>query len=154
VLDSVVKELLGMAALKRGRPSSRTRPGSWLDGYRGDHVCERIGAALQREGVPDVGSLATLIASRPAGSHTRFRVQLGFVGVRLFRDPAQFELLRKHLLAADSSVEASRQRLVGRLRRRIELYSVAVLLQRSTRSTARYYSQRSARREPRICSTR
>jgi chemotaxis protein methyltransferase CheR len=118
-----------MAAVEAGTSELAHAAGLVLDGYRGDHVCERIRRALQREGVPDVGSLATLIA-RDQEARTRFRRSVAVSVSGLFRDPAQFELLESTLLP---------QLISGGRRVSVwsagcadgsELYSVAVLLQR------------------------
>ena len=118
-----------MTTVEAGTPELARAAGLALDAYRRDHVGERIRRALQREGVPDVRSLASLIA-RDQEARTRFRRSVAVSVSGLFRDPAQFDLLESTLLP----------QLIGGGRRITvwsagcadgsELYSVAVLLQR------------------------
>jgi chemotaxis protein methyltransferase CheR len=118
-----------MAAVEVGTSELAHAAGLVLDGYRGDHVDERIRRALERERVPDVGSLVSLIA-RDQEARTRFRRSVAVSVSGLFRDPAQFDLLEGTLLP---------QLLSGGRRISVwsagcadgsELYSIAVLLQR------------------------
>jgi chemotaxis protein methyltransferase CheR len=118
-----------MITAEAGTSDLSRAAGLALDAYRGDHVGERIRRALQREGVPDIGSLVSLIA-RDQEARTRFRRSVAVSVSGLFRDPAQFDLLEGTLLP----------QLIGRGGRisvwsagcadGSELYSVAVLLQR------------------------
>jgi chemotaxis protein methyltransferase CheR len=100
-----------------------------LDAYRRDHVGERIRRALEREGVPDIGSLASLIA-RDQEARSRFRRSVAVSVSGLFRDPAQFDLLERKFLP---QLIASGRRVSvwsAGCANGSELYSVAVLLQR------------------------
>jgi chemotaxis protein methyltransferase CheR len=118
-----------MATTEVGTPELARAAGLALDSYRRDHVGERIRRALQREGVPDIGSLAALIA-RDHEARVRFRRSVAVSMSGLFRDPAQFELLEDTLLP---------QLISGGRRVSVwsagcadgsELYTVAVLLHR------------------------
>jgi chemotaxis protein methyltransferase CheR len=118
-----------MTTAEAGTSELAHAAGLALDAYRGDHVGERIRRALQREGVSDVRSLASLIA-RDQEARSRFRRSVAVSVSGLFRDPAQFDLLEGTLLP---------QLIAGGRRISVwsagcadgsELYSVAVLLQR------------------------
>jgi chemotaxis protein methyltransferase CheR len=118
-----------MTTVEAGTSELARAAGLALDAYRRDHVGERIRRALQREGVPDIGSLASLIA-RDQEARSRFRRSVAVSVSGLFRDPAQFDLLEGTLLP---------QLISGGRRISVwsagcadgsELYSVAVLLQR------------------------
>jgi len=100
-----------------------------LDAYRRDHVGERIRRALEREGVSDIRSLASLIA-RDQEARARFRRSVAVSVSGLFRDPAQFDLLEGTLLP--QLVAAGRRITVwsAGCANGSELYSIAVLLQR------------------------
>lgn len=100
-----------------------------LDEYRSDHVGERIRRALQREGVPDERSLASLIA-RDQEARTRFRRSVAVSVSGLFRDPAQFELLEDTLLPQLTSGGRRITVWSAGCADGSELYSVAILLQR------------------------
>jgi chemotaxis protein methyltransferase CheR len=118
-----------MTTVEAGTSELARAAGLALDEYRRDHVGERIRRALQREGVADVGSLASLVA-RDQEARTRFRRSVAVSVSGLFRDPAQFDLLEATLLP---------QLISGGRRISVwsagcadgsELYSVAILLQR------------------------
>ena len=118
-----------MTTVEVGTPALARAAGLVLDAYRGDHVGERIRRALQREGVPDIGSLASLIA-RDQAARTRFRRSIAISVSGLFRDPAQFDLLERKFLP---QLIASGRRVSvwsAGCADGSELYSVAVLLQR------------------------
>src|SRR5712691_8195650 len=118
-----------MTTVEVGTPALARAAGLVLDAYRGDHVGERIRRALQREGVPDIGSLASLIA-RDESARTRFRRSVAVSVSGLFRDPAQFDLLERRLLP---ELIASGRRVSvwsAGCADGSELYSVAVVLQR------------------------
>ena len=118
-----------MTTVEAGTSELARVAGLALDEYRRDHVGERIRRALQREGVADIDSLASLVA-RDQAARTRFRRSVAVSVSGLFRDPAQFDLLEATLLP---------QLISGGRRISVwsagcadgsELYSVAVLLQR------------------------
>jgi chemotaxis protein methyltransferase CheR len=118
-----------MTTVEAGTTELARAAGLALDAYRGDHVGERVRRALQREGVPDIRSLASLIA-RDQEARARFRRSVAVSVSGLFRDPAQFDLLEGTLLP---------QLIAGRRRISVwsagcadgsELYSVAILLER------------------------
>jgi chemotaxis protein methyltransferase CheR len=118
-----------MTTVEAGTSELARAAGLVLDAYRGDHVGERIRRALQREGVPDIGSLASLIA-RDQEARTRFRRSVAVSVSGLFRDPAQFDLLERKFLP---ELIASGRRVSvwsAGCADGSELYSVAVLLQR------------------------
>src|SRR5712691_1156282 len=118
-----------MTTVEAGTQELARAAGLVLDEYRRDHVGERIRRALQREGVADIGSLASLVG-RDEKARTRFRRSVAVSVSGLFRDPAQFDLLESTLLP----------QLISDVRRMSvwsagcadgsELYSVAILLQR------------------------
>ncbi len=118
-----------MTTVEAGTSELSRAAGLTLDAYRRDHVGERIRRALQREGVSDIPSLASLIA-RDQEARARFRRSVAVSVSGLFRDPAQFDLLEGTLLP---------QLITGGRRISVwsagcadgsELYSVAVLLER------------------------
>ena len=118
-----------MTTIEAGTTELARAAGLALEAYRRDHVGERVRRALQREGVPDIRSLASLIA-RDQEARARFRRSVAVSVSGLFRDPAQFDLLEHTLLP---------QLIAGGRRISVwsagcadgsELYSVAVLLER------------------------
>jgi chemotaxis protein methyltransferase CheR len=118
-----------MAVLEAETSALAHAAGLTLDGYRSDHVGERIQRAFRREGVADATALAALIA-RDEQARSRFRRSIAVSVSGLFRDPDQFDLLENHLLP---------QLMNGGRRISVwsagcadgsELYTVGVLLQR------------------------
>jgi chemotaxis protein methyltransferase CheR len=65
--------------------------------YRALHVNERIRRALEREQLERVGDLVKLVRS-DASARCRFRRSVAVSVTGVFRDPAQFALLERHLL--------------------------------------------------------
>jgi chemotaxis protein methyltransferase CheR len=118
-----------MTTVEAGMSELARATGLALDGYRLEHVGERIRRALQREGVPDERSLASLIA-RDEEARSRFRRSVAVSVSGLFRDPAQFDLLESTLLP--QLIDSGRRVSVwsAGCADGSELYSVAVLLQR------------------------
>jgi chemotaxis protein methyltransferase CheR len=68
-----------------------------LEAYRAAHVERSVRRALAREPIGDESGLAALLRSDPA-ARSRFRRSVAVSVSRLFRDPAQFELLEHELL--------------------------------------------------------
>src|SRR5258708_4159126 len=118
-----------MTTVEVGTSELARAAGLALDDYRRDHVGERIRRALQREGVADIGSLASLVG-RDEEARTRFRRSVAVSVSGLFRDPAQFDLLEATLLP--QLINDGRRLSVwsAGCANGSELYSVAVLLQR------------------------
>ncbi|SRR6266567_3975445 len=118
-----------MTTVEAGTTELARAAGLALDAYRRDHVGERIRRALEREGVPDIRSLASLIA-RDEEARARFRLSVAVSVSGLFRDPAQFDLLEATLLPP--LISGGRRITVwsAGCADGSELYSVAVLLQR------------------------
>ena len=100
-----------------------------LDGYRAEHVDERIRRALVREDVADPVALVRLIAS-DAAARSRFRRSIAVSVSGLFRDPAQFEHLEHDVLPG--LVAGGRRVSVwsAGCADGSELYSVALILER------------------------
>jgi chemotaxis protein methyltransferase CheR len=100
-----------------------------LSAFRRDHVADRVLQALEREDVADEAALARLLQSSSA-ARARFRRAVAVPVSGLFRDPAQFELLRRDLLPP---LVASGRRLrvwSAGCADGSELYSAALLLDR------------------------
>jgi len=118
-----------MTTVEAGTQELARAAGLVLDEYRRDHVGERIRRALQREGVADIGSLASLVG-RDEKARTRFRRSVAVSVSGLFRDPAQFDLLESTLLP--QLISGGRRMSVwsAGCANGSELYSVAILLQR------------------------
>ncbi len=68
-----------------------------LDGYRPEHVDERIRRALEREGVEDELGLARLLAGDEE-ARARFRRSVAVSVSGLFRDAHQFDHLEREIL--------------------------------------------------------
>jgi chemotaxis protein methyltransferase CheR len=68
-----------------------------LRAYRPDHVAERVARALDREDVPTVAALATLLRRSPE-ARSRFRRAVAISVTGRLRDPEQFDLLRERIL--------------------------------------------------------
>ena len=118
-----------MTTVEAGTTELARAAGLALGAYRRDHVGERVRRALQREGVSDIRSLASLIA-RDQEARSRFRRSVAVSVSGLFRDPAQFELLEGTLLP--QLIRGGRRITVwsAGCADGSELYSVALLLQR------------------------
>ncbi len=118
-----------MTTVEAGTQELARAAGLVLDEYRRDHVGERIRRALQREGVADIGSLASLVG-RDEKARTRFRRSVAVSVSGLFRDPAQFDLLESTLLPQLISDGRRMSVWSAGCADGSELYSVAILLQR------------------------
>jgi chemotaxis protein methyltransferase CheR len=100
-----------------------------LAAYRGEHVEECIRRACEREGVPDAGALAGLVATSP-DARLRFRRSLAVSVSGLFRDPAQFDLLEHRLLPPLLEQGGRLSVWSAGCSDGSELYSVAIILER------------------------
>jgi chemotaxis protein methyltransferase CheR len=99
-----------------------------LAAYRSDHVTARVQKAIEREGVADEPALLRLIR-RSQTARQRFRRAVAVPVSGLYRDPAQFEQLRRELLP-DLLAAGRRLRVWSAgCADGSELYTVAFLLQ-------------------------
>ena len=101
-----------------------------LGAYRPTHVEERVRRALEREGLPDEGALACLLAS-DSGARDRFRRSVAVSVSGLFRDPAQFALLEHELLPPLLLRPGRMTVWSAGCADGTEVYSVAILLDRA-----------------------
>lgn len=95
--------------------------------YREDHVTERVGRALEREGIEDIDGLARLLAGDD-GARSRFRRSVAMVVTGLFRDPEQFQLIERELLPLVRGTRRQLRIWSAGCADGAELYSVGIVL--------------------------
>jgi chemotaxis protein methyltransferase CheR len=98
-----------------------------LFAYRGDHVAERVGRALEREGIQDIDELARRVAGDDE-ARSRFRRSVAMVVSGLFRDPAQFQLIERELLPMVMGARRQLRVWSAGCADGAELYSVGIVL--------------------------
>lgn len=98
-----------------------------LFAYREEHVAERVGRALEQEGLEEVGELAERLAS-DNDARERFRRSLAMVVTGLFRDPEQFQLLERELLPLVVGIRRQLRVWSAGCADGSELYSVGIVL--------------------------
>jgi len=98
-----------------------------LEGYRPQHVDERIRRALERERVPTVARLTRLLVADP-DARARFRRSIAVSVSGLFRDPEQFDLIERDVLPELLPLRRLSVCSVG-CSNGSELYSIALLLE-------------------------
>lgn len=111
--------------------TARLSEASGLDlaAYRPEHVDERVRRALERERVADATALARLLRTSSV-ARERFRRAVAVPVSGLYRDPDQFELLRRELLPPLLAAGGRLRVWSAGCADGTELYTVALLLDR------------------------
>jgi chemotaxis protein methyltransferase CheR len=98
-----------------------------LSAYREDHVTERVGRALEREGLGRADELARRLAADD-DARDRFRRSVAMVVSGLFRDPEQFQLLEHELVPLVLGARRQLRVWSAGCADGAELYSVGIVL--------------------------
>jgi len=99
-----------------------------LRAYRPDHVAERIERALEREGLRSVADLPALLR-RDTAARTRFRRTVAISVTGRFRDPHQYDFLRRTALPELTAAGTAPRVWSAGCSNGLELFGVAALLE-------------------------